>query len=102
MPRHPDTPRGYDRVREKITGAVPDSIVIYPWSHGILYLEGQYGIDRPPPRCEVRISATNADRCEIEDYLPDSPGADQCAYRVWNYNDSPAFADLVLLDQPED
>lgn len=81
----------YERLGERITGPVLDSILIPAWSGGVLYLPGEYH-DRPPgTRCDV--SATNRERCEVE--------ATVGGYRVWNYNDSAAFADLVLVDDAE-
>ena len=79
-----------------VQGQVVDSIVVYEWSHGSLHLPGDYSTEHRPPAHHVEYTATNRDRCDIEPVQLGAPERYTQAYKVWNYNDSPAFADLVL------
>jgi hypothetical protein len=49
-----------------------------------------------PPGHQVKITATNRERCDYETAQLGERPRYSVIVKVWNYNDSPAFADLVL------
>jgi hypothetical protein len=97
-PRKHNLPDGYDRLSDKITGPVADSIVVYPRSHGLLRLPGQHSTGQPHPRHETKVTATGPDGYYVEEVIHGSPECYTVSYDVWSYKDSPLFADLILLE----
>ncbi|MDQ2876679.1 MAG: hypothetical protein M3Y33_18520 [Actinomycetota bacterium] len=59
---------------------------------------GDYSTDSRPPGREVKITATNRDRCDVEPVQLGTAERYRQLYRVWNYNDSPAYADLIATE----
>lgn len=91
---------GYDRLDDQITGPVLDSIVIHPRSHGRLHMPGEYSTDNRPGAHEVKITSTATDNQGVytEERLLGGPERYLVTYDIWNYRDSPSFAQLVLTD----
>lgn len=94
-PRKRNLPFHADQQAERIQGQVIDSIMIYARSHGTLHTPGDYSTGHRP-HGHVELTATNRDRCDVESVQLGAPDRYRQLYKVWNYNDSPAFADLVL------
>ncbi len=99
--RKHNLPSRYDRLDDQVTGTVLDSIIISPQSHGRLHLPGEHSTDSRPPAHHVKISSTSPDNTSIytEQRQLGDPGRYLVSYDVWNYRDSPAFAQIVLQDQ---
>ena len=73
-----------------------DSIMIHPKSSGVLNA-GQYSKDKPHPRIAVKISATNNNQVEWEEKMLGDENNYTLTYEINNYNDSPAFAYLIVV-----
>ena len=94
--RNRNLPHNAERREDQISGPVVDSIMIAPWSQGALRMPGEYSTGSRPPGHQVKITATNRERCDYETCQLGEPARYSVIVKVWNYNDSPAFADLVL------
>jgi hypothetical protein len=94
-------PDGYDRLEDQITGPVLDSIVIHPRSHGRLHLDREWSTDTRPPGHRVKLVSTAPDNTSVytEERLLGSPEHYLVSYHVWNYRDSPSFAQIVITGQ---
>jgi hypothetical protein len=93
-------PDGYDRLEDQITSDVADSIVIHPRSHGRLHLDGEWSTESRPPGHQVKLVSTAPDNTSVytEERMLGSSDHYLVTYDVWNYRDSPTFAQLVLTD----
>lgn len=91
-------PSCYERLDARISGPVIDSIVIDPRSRGRLYLPGGYSTeDRPPLHRVVPLSADSENQgVYTEQRQVGNAERYTVTWDVWNYRDSPAFAELVL------
>jgi hypothetical protein len=101
--RKDNLPSHYDRLDDQITEMVLDSIVIHPRSHGRLHMAGEYSTDSRPPGHRVKVTSTAADNQGVyhEERLLGSPEHYLVTYDVWNYRDSPSFAEIVLTDHAD-
>jgi len=105
--RKHNLPTQFNRLEDQITGPVLDSIMVYPRSHGILYMPGEYSTDNWPPGHKVDVATGEPGNAGVytERNQPGGPDHYQVNYDIWNHRDSPAFARLVLTgqaDQPQE
>ena len=100
----PSLPDGYDRQDDQITGSVVDAIVVYPRSHGVLRMPGEYSrslklgvkVNSPPER-EVTITSDDGSTQGVYDRIR-SIGPDErftLVWDVWNHRDSRVTARLI-------
>ena len=73
-----------------------DSIKISARHSGILHA-GQYTDKKPPPNIKVNINATSKTSVEYEEVKVGNEKRYALIYRINNYNDSLAFADLEVI-----
>jgi hypothetical protein len=93
-------PTHYGRLDIHITGSVLDMIEVYPRSHGILRLPGEYSSSSRPPEHEVNILGEDGGGYTAE-RLTGSPEHYTVTYDVWNHHDSPTIAALIRTDQAD-
>lgn len=94
-------PTNFDRLDDQVTGSVLDSIVISPRSHGRLHMPGEHSTENRPPALRVKITSTDPDNTGVydEERLIGGPERYRVTHDVWNYRDSPTFAEIVLQDE---
>ena len=99
--RKHNLPSMFSRLDDQVTGPVLDAIVIRPRSHGRLYLPGEWSTSSRPPRHEVKVTSSDPDNQGVyaEERLGGSAERSTVTYDVWNYRDSPAFAQIILTGQ---
>ena len=101
--RKHDLPTAYERLDNQITGPVVDAIAVRPRSRGQISLPGEWSADSRPPAHEVKITSTDPanQSVDTEERLLGSPERYRVTYDVWNYRDSPSFAQIVLTDSAD-
>ena len=94
-------PSHYDRLDDQITGQVLDAIVVHPRSHGKLYLDGEWNTGSRPPGHRVELGSTATDNQGVytEQIQRGSAERYTVSYDVWNYRDSPSFAQIILTGE---
>ena len=99
--RKHNLPSRFSRLDDQITGPVLDAIVIRPRSHGRLYLPGEWSTSSRPPPHEVKVTSSDPGNQGVytEERLAGSAERSTVTYDVWNYRDSPAFAQIILTGQ---
>jgi hypothetical protein len=99
-PKH-NLPTQFNRLDDQITGDVLDAIMIYPRSHGRLYLPGEHSTASRPPAHEIMVVSTDRDNQGVytEQRLVGSTEHFTVTYDIWNHRDSPTFARITLTDQ---
>jgi hypothetical protein len=98
--RKHNLPSSYQRLDDQVTGPVLDAIAIDPRSHGSLHMPGEHSAESRPPAHRISISSTDPGNTAIytEQRLLGDPGHYLVTYDIWNYRDSPAFAQIVRQD----
>jgi hypothetical protein len=93
-------PFNAERLEDDIAGPVLDSIIVHARSHGILCLPGEYSIASRHPASPVKITSTDPDNQGVykEERLLGGPERYAVRYDIWNYRDSPAFAQIIILE----
>jgi hypothetical protein len=99
-PEH-NLPTQFNRLDDQITGPVLDAMMVYPRSHGILYLPGEHSADSPPPPHKIDVATGEPGNPGIytRQNQPGGPDHYTVSYDIWNHRDSPAFARIVLAGQ---
>jgi hypothetical protein len=72
-----------------------------PRSHGGVHMPGEYSTDIRPPGHRVKVTSTATDNQGVydEQRLLGDPEQYLVTYDVWNYRDSPSFAEIILMDE---
>jgi hypothetical protein len=83
---------------DQIAGPVVDAIMVYPHSHGILHLPGEYSTgSRPAPhKVEVATGEPGNPHVYTDQNQPGRPDHYTVNYDIWDHRDSPAFARITL------
>jgi hypothetical protein len=95
--RSRNLPPHYDQLPEQIQPPVLDSIMVYPRSHGVLHVPGEYNTDRRPPRHDCMVTAAGDYGYEVEAAQLGDENRYRQQYKVWNHRDSPVFAQIIQL-----
>jgi hypothetical protein len=96
-------PTRYNQLDDQITGPVLDAVMVYPHSHGVLHLPGEYSTgSRPAPhKVEVATGEPGNPHVYTDQNQPGRPDHYTVNYDIWNHRDSPTFARITLTGTAE-
>ena len=99
--REHSLPSGYERLEDRITSPVIDSIVVSARSHVRLHMPGEFSDASKPPRHDVKIVSTDSNNQSVHVEEKDLGTADHyhVVFDVWNYRDISAFAELIQISE---
>ena len=93
----------FNRLDDQITGPVLDAIMVYPHSHGILHLPGEYSTGSRPALHKVEVATGEPGNPHVytDQNQPGRPDHYTVNYDIWDHRDSPTFARITLTGATE-